>query len=242
MSQATHRSRRDAGQALVEFALVLPVLLLILLFALDFGRVFLGWISLNNIAKIGANYATQNPQAWGTPGDASRRAEYATLIGNDIAVTNCSPVAIPDPAFTSGTTPGNPVTVSLTCNFTLITPFIGAFIGNPIPVSASATYAIRAGVLPGGITVEPPTAPPTCALTPTPDPGATPSPAPTATPLMSGQGKNSSQAQSPWSGAGFTTIVIFNPIPPPNYTVVRQEPAAGTSAPCGTTIGRVFAQ
>jgi len=45
------------GQSLVEFALVLPIFLLIMLFAIDFGRVFSAWISLNNLARIGANLA-----------------------------------------------------------------------------------------------------------------------------------------------------------------------------------------
>ena len=36
------------GQALVEFAFILPILVLLLLLAVDFGRVFFGWVALNN--------------------------------------------------------------------------------------------------------------------------------------------------------------------------------------------------
>ena len=49
------------GQSIVEFALVLPVLLFLLLMGLDFGRVFLGWVNLNNAARVGANYAALYP-------------------------------------------------------------------------------------------------------------------------------------------------------------------------------------
>ena len=49
------------GQALVEFALVLPLLALLLVMALDFGRVFFGWVALQNAARIGANYAGHTP-------------------------------------------------------------------------------------------------------------------------------------------------------------------------------------
>src|SRR4051794_25746815 len=49
--------RRNQGQSLVEFALVLPVILLVLLVAIDFGRVYLGYINVQNMARIGANYA-----------------------------------------------------------------------------------------------------------------------------------------------------------------------------------------
>ena len=69
------RPRR--GQTLVEFALVLPLFLLILLLALDFGRIFLGWVSLSNAARIGANYAAQNSTAWST-GDTAHQDEYQT--------------------------------------------------------------------------------------------------------------------------------------------------------------------
>ena len=47
---ATKSCRRAAevrgycGQSLVEFALTVPIILLIMLFAIDFGRVFLGWV------------------------------------------------------------------------------------------------------------------------------------------------------------------------------------------------------
>jgi Flp pilus assembly protein TadG len=51
-----HRQRRR-GQALVEFALVVPVMLLILLIAVDFGRLFFAHISNVNAAREGANYA-----------------------------------------------------------------------------------------------------------------------------------------------------------------------------------------
>jgi hypothetical protein len=47
-----HRS--EAGQSLVEFALVLPVLLLILLGIIQFGAVFNSLITLNAAAREGA--------------------------------------------------------------------------------------------------------------------------------------------------------------------------------------------
>ena len=52
------------GQSLVEFAILAPVLLAILLIAVDVGRVYLGWVNLSNVARIGANFAAMNPSAW----------------------------------------------------------------------------------------------------------------------------------------------------------------------------------
>ena len=51
-ASTTARRRRTRGQSLVEFALVLPVLLFLTLIALDFGRVYLGYINLQNMPHI----------------------------------------------------------------------------------------------------------------------------------------------------------------------------------------------
>ena len=49
---------------MVESALVLPILALLLVMAIDFGRVFFGWVALQNAARIGADFAAQTPDAW----------------------------------------------------------------------------------------------------------------------------------------------------------------------------------
>ena len=59
----SRRRRRTRGQSLVEFALVLPILLFLTLVALDFGRIFLGYINIQNMARIAANFAANNPNA-----------------------------------------------------------------------------------------------------------------------------------------------------------------------------------
>jgi Flp pilus assembly protein TadG len=48
------------GQSLVELAISLPVLVLLFLAAVDFGRVFYMWIAVNNAARAGAQYGSQN--------------------------------------------------------------------------------------------------------------------------------------------------------------------------------------
>jgi Flp pilus assembly protein TadG len=50
--------RSEEGQALVEFALVVPVLLLVLLAIVDFGKAINYWNDENYIANLGARYAS----------------------------------------------------------------------------------------------------------------------------------------------------------------------------------------
>jgi Flp pilus assembly protein TadG len=52
------RSRSDHGQGLVEFAIVLPVFLLIVFGAIDLGRVIWATDDITNAAREGARYAS----------------------------------------------------------------------------------------------------------------------------------------------------------------------------------------
>ncbi len=50
------------GQGMVEFALVLPILLLLVVGALDFGRAFYIKVGLENAAREGAYYMVYHPE------------------------------------------------------------------------------------------------------------------------------------------------------------------------------------
>ena len=58
MRQPTIRS--DAGQALVELALVLPVFILLLVGAVEVGRLAYASIEVSNAARAGVAYGSQN--------------------------------------------------------------------------------------------------------------------------------------------------------------------------------------
>src|SRR5690349_25010112 len=84
------------GQSLVEFALLLPILLLLALIAVDFGRVYLGWINLQNMARIGANFAANNAGEDWTIGSPNF-IRYTNQMTGDASATNC-PLAPGQPA------------------------------------------------------------------------------------------------------------------------------------------------
>jgi Flp pilus assembly protein TadG len=60
LHQLRVRLREETGVALVEFALVLPVLALILFGALDLGKAYNYWIDETHLAHEGARYAAVN--------------------------------------------------------------------------------------------------------------------------------------------------------------------------------------
>jgi len=54
------RVRWPRGQSAVELALVTPILIVLLLVAADFGRVFYTSIAVNNAARAGAQYGSHS--------------------------------------------------------------------------------------------------------------------------------------------------------------------------------------
>jgi Flp pilus assembly protein TadG len=58
-----HRTGRRSGQALVEFALVIPLFLLLLAGMVDFGLGLNASITVTNAAREGARLGTINPNA-----------------------------------------------------------------------------------------------------------------------------------------------------------------------------------
>ena len=77
------RRQRDRGAAAVEFALVLPLLLLLVLGILEFGRVFNIQISLSNAAREGARHMAVHDD----PGDAADAAVLAAPALNPLIST-----------------------------------------------------------------------------------------------------------------------------------------------------------
>lgn len=101
------RGRLDRGSSAVEFALVLPLLLLLLFGMIDFGRLLYTKVELSSAAREGARVL-----ALGHPGDVQSRVALATSL---------SPVT----ATSTSSCPGTMATVHVTTNFQWITP-IGA--------------------------------------------------------------------------------------------------------------------
>jgi PKD repeat protein len=148
-ARAPEPRSRARGQSLVEFALLLPVLLLVVLGGLDFGRVFLGWVNLNNTARIAANFAASNAGLL-SAGNATALASYNRIVQDDASTTNCAPPdPIPGPAYTPDAGIGSSATVTLSCDFGIMTPIVSAVLGGDVTVTASAVFPIRSGVVAG---------------------------------------------------------------------------------------------
>jgi Flp pilus assembly protein TadG len=115
----TRISRSEDGAAAVEFALVLPILILLIVGLIEFSIVFNTQISLTNAAREGARVmAIQND-----PGLA-RTAAINAAPSVTPAVTAASIAITPADCDAGGT-----VTVTINYNADLITGFFGDALG-----------------------------------------------------------------------------------------------------------------
>ena len=76
------------GQSLVEFGLMLPILVLLVLGSIDFGRVFFAYISVTNSARNGADYASTSEEAAGDLAGIRQAVAGEIEDLNDASATN----------------------------------------------------------------------------------------------------------------------------------------------------------
>ena len=103
-----HRARHDRGAAAVEFALLLPLLLLLVFGLIDFGRALYAQVTLTQAAREGARLA-----ALGQSSVVSR---------TQAAATDLSPVAVSVTTCPVGAGSGVNAVVQVSYTYTFITP------------------------------------------------------------------------------------------------------------------------
>ena len=132
------KNKREDGQAMVEFALILPIFLLILCGIIDFGWLFYNQLSLNNACREGARYAVVN-----TAEDASTQAiinhienTTTTVFANDgvdIKIEYSSPN---DP------TAGD-ITVSMEAEISFFTPVLSTVLGKEKTITSTVIMKVE---------------------------------------------------------------------------------------------------
>jgi TadE-like protein len=118
------RHERERGQALVEFALIAPLFLLIVVGIIQFGVGLNYWLDMNRIANQGARWAVVNKYphpnpgdpCWGAPGSVCTNPNLQEYLASEAVSGGLNPcVVISFPATTSNV--GDPVKVELTIPF-----------------------------------------------------------------------------------------------------------------------------
>lgn len=152
ISSARSRDSLPHGQALVEFALILPVLVLILMGVFDLGRGVFAFNEISNAAREGGRTAIVNQNATDIVDRAVAQATSldisttATCTGGVPSGSSgvCATFYYPDLTTDCSATlaPGCVAVVRVKYTFTPITPIIGNLIGS-IPMTSTTQQAIE---------------------------------------------------------------------------------------------------
>lgn len=161
LSRLLTRRRRIAGQALVEFAIILPVLLTLFGAAVDMARLYGGWVTLQGATRDAAEQVASDTTVT-TLAQAQTRAQqivctetttlagFVAPVGNPTACT--SPTVVVTAWNSSSTAPGgttrNPiVSTSVTVTFPFRTLFAYPLLthSGAWTLSSNQSYAISQG-------------------------------------------------------------------------------------------------
>jgi hypothetical protein len=147
VNSITRRLKSQRGAELIEFALIFPLLLLVLLGIVDFGFLFQRYEVLTNATREGARVSVLPGYAEGDV--KSRVCEY--LMAGGVPTTGC-PAAPTNPAVTmvdwdipipgSPAIQGRKVEVAYTHTFMFVGPIIGLMGGSWTNTKVITTVAI----------------------------------------------------------------------------------------------------
>ncbi len=122
---AIHNRR---GQSLVEFAILLPILMLLIVGAVDLGRMYFSYITIKNASREAAYIGSTWPPVDGSSVSKIRARANQEATGtvdvSKMTVSSSCP---------SGCAAGSPVRVSIDYDFQMVTTFI--FGAGPIRMS-----------------------------------------------------------------------------------------------------------
>lgn len=121
----------EHGAAAVEFALVLPILIVILLGILDFGLYYYNDLQLTHVARDAARYLSVGKDDAVNVAEANDAIDNASLVSTDITTRTLDP-----------STRGNEATVTLEAVYHCLTP-LPRIVGIDQDIGINATAKMR---------------------------------------------------------------------------------------------------
>lgn len=121
------------GQALVETALVLPIILLILLGIIEFGLIFNSYLVVGNASREGARTAAVG----------ATDTEIRTLVGNVATTLNAAKMTVSISPSQSVRKKGDEVSVTVVYDYNLMTPIISAIIPGPLELTSRSVMRVE---------------------------------------------------------------------------------------------------
>jgi Flp pilus assembly protein TadG len=132
MAKLWQKMKDRRGQGLVEFALILPIFLLLLLGIVEFGRIISSQMIVSNASRTGARIAAVQ--------DIEDDALIETLQNHYSVIA----IQVADPVYTPSTrTSGGTVKVRVSYDVNIYAPVISTITENPYTVTSETTMYVE---------------------------------------------------------------------------------------------------
>ena len=131
------RKLNERGAVAAEFAILLPVLLIILFGIIEFGMIMYGRELVTNAAREGARAGIVQGPPKRTGG------EIIAIANNFLTGTGVNPADVTFTSAGEGLTNPNMLTVTATYNYNFLVPVIPVLVGIPNPLVITTQVVMR---------------------------------------------------------------------------------------------------
>ena len=141
-----HIIKREHGQAMVEFALVLPILILLIGGIIDFGWIFFNQISVNNASREAARHVAVHYTEAPISKNLDNAKVQAKIKVNENVLDSFE--MDPNTSVTVSCDKPNPadadyITVTLKGNVIVLTPILQSILSNKFEIKADTTMRVE---------------------------------------------------------------------------------------------------
>jgi len=121
------------GQALVEMAFVLPILILLIMGIVEFGRILNSYLIITNASREGARYASIQ----------STDSEIQAVVSNLTVTLDQQDLNVVITPTASNRVSGSSATIRIDYQINIITPIISNIVPNPFGITAQTTMRVE---------------------------------------------------------------------------------------------------
>lgn len=125
--------KKEKGQALLELALVLPILILLLTGIFEFGRIYSAELIVNHSAREGARLGSVGAQD----------SAIITRVQNTASGLDTSQLAIVIVPSEGNRVRGSEISVSVDYPVSIVTPFVSVITGATVNVDATSIMRVE---------------------------------------------------------------------------------------------------
>lgn len=125
--------RNDKGQSLVEFSLIIPIIVLMIMAIIEFGLMFNAYLTINNSSREGARYAAVG----GTD------AEIVAKIISTAPKLKSEYISVSIVPSEANRSRGDTVTVYVTYDYKVLIPLMSTIIDNIVDLNAQTSMRVE---------------------------------------------------------------------------------------------------